>query len=90
MPEPVAVDTAALNTSVQRVAQAAEELPDIPVSVGPALPGSALADLDGPRQAAADVRRLGTAVHDWVRLARRSVDALIAADDGTAEQFRTR
>lgn len=86
----VAVDNAAVSAFVQRVAWAVDELPDIPISVAPALPGSALADLDGPRRVVADVHRLGTAVHDWVRLARRSVDALIAADDGTAEQFGPR
>ncbi len=90
MPEPVAVDVAAVSAVVQRVTRAADELPVIPVSVGPALPGSALTGLNGPPRAADDVRRLGTAVHDWVRLAGRSVDALIAADDGTAQRLRPR
>ena len=84
------MDPAAVNAFVQRVARAADELPAIPEPARLVLPGSALTDLDGPRRVAADVRRLGTAVHDWVRLARRSADALIAADDGTADQFEPR
>jgi hypothetical protein len=90
MPEPVGVDTSALSRLTDRVAQAAGELSTVAVPGVQGLPGSALADLDGPRRATADVRRLGAAVQAWVAAARRSVDELAAADQANADRLGPR
>jgi len=55
-----------------------------------ALPGSALGRSGMPRHATAEVRRLGTAVQDWVCSARRSADELAAADNAAAGRLRPR
>jgi hypothetical protein len=90
MPEPVGLDTAALSGLTDRVAGAAGDLTAaaIPGVVG--WPGSAFADLDGPRRAAADVRRLGATVQAWVAAARRAVDELVAADQAGADRLGPR
>ena len=90
MPEPVDVDTAVLNRLTDRVARAAGELAAVAIPGVEGLPGSALADLDGPRRAAADVRRLGAVVQTWVATARRSVDELVAADETNADRLGSR
>jgi hypothetical protein len=84
VPEPVAIDTATLGALLDRLTRTADELAAIPIPGLAALPGSALGSLDTPRHATAEVRRLGTAVQDWVCSARRSVDELAAADDAAA------
>jgi hypothetical protein len=90
MPEPVGLDTAALSGLTDRVARAAGELSAVPIPAVEGLSGSALADLDGPRRATADVRRLGATVHAWVAAARRSIDELIAADEAGADRIGPR
>ena len=71
MPEPVAVDTATLWPLVERLTRTADELAAIPIPGLEALPGSALGGLDTPQRVTAEVRRLATAVQDWVCSARR-------------------
>jgi hypothetical protein len=90
VPEPVAVDTAAVGALVDRLTRTVDELAAIPIPGIEALPGSALGSFDVPGRVAAEVRELGTAVQDWVCLARRSVDELAAADDISAQRLRTR
>ena len=84
MPEPVGVDPATLSTLADRVEQAATELLAAAIPGVEGLPGSVLGGLQGPSRAAADVRRLGTAVQAWVLAARH------AADRGTADRLRPR
>lgn len=88
MPAPVAVDTATLGLLVDRLTRTADELVAITVPGLDALPGSALGGLDAPGRVTAEVRRLGTAVQDWVCSARRSIDELAAADDTGARRLR--
>ncbi len=90
MPEPVGLDTAALSGLTDRVARAAEELTAVAIPGVDGWPGSALADLDGPRRAAADVRRLAATVQAWVGTARRSVDELVAADGAATDRLGPR
>jgi len=90
MPEPVGLDTAALSGLTDRVARAAGELSAVAIPGVDGLPGSVLADLEGPRRAAADVRRLGATVQAWVGAARRSADELVAADGAGAEHLEPR
>jgi len=90
MPEPVGLDTAALSGLTDRVARAAGELSAVPIPAVEGLSGSALADLDGPRRAAADVRRLAAAGQAWVAAARRSVEELTAADGAGADRLKPR
>ncbi len=90
MPEPVGLDTAALSGLTDRLARAAGDLSAVPIPSVAGLPGSALADLDAPRRAAADVRRLGAAVQAWVAATRRSVDELVAADGAGADRLGPR
>jgi hypothetical protein len=90
VPEPVALDIAALSTLTERLTRTADDLAglDIP-SVG-GLPGSALSAVAAPARVTAEMRRLAAAVQDWVCSVRRSVDELAAADDGGAERIRMR
>jgi hypothetical protein len=90
MPEPVGVDIAVLNRLTDRVARAAGELAAVAIPGVEGLPGSALADLDGPRRAGADVRRLGAVVQTWVATARRSVEELVVADEANADRLGPR
>ncbi|BBY67502.1 hypothetical protein [Mycolicibacterium helvum] len=90
MPKPVAVDTATLWVLTDRLTRTADELADIPIPGLEALPGSALSSLNTPLRVTAEVRRLATAVQDWVCSTRRSVDELAAADDAGAERLRPR
>ena len=90
MPEPVGLDAAALGGLTDRLAQAAGNMTAAAIPELDGWPGSALADLDGPRRAAADVRRLGATVQAWVGAARRSADELVAADGAGAEHLGPR
>ena len=90
MPEPVGLDTAALSGLTDRVERAAGELSAVPIPAVDGFPGSALAHLDGPRRAAADVRRLGATVQGWVTAARRTVDELVFADQAGADRLGPR
>jgi len=90
MPEPVGLDTAALSGLTNRVARAADELTAAVIPELDGWTGSALAELDGPRRATADVRRLGATVRQWVTGARRSVDELLAADGAGADRLGPR
>ena len=87
MPEPVGLDTAALGGLTDRLAQAAGNLTAAAIPDLDGWPGSALTDLDGPRRAAADVRRLCAEIQAWVAAARRSVDELTAADEAGADRL---
>ncbi|NTY63674.1 hypothetical protein [Mycolicibacterium sphagni] len=87
MPEPVAVDTATLWPLVERLTRAADELAAIPIPGLEALPGSALGSLATPQRVAAEVRRLATAVQDWVCSTRRAVGELTTADNTGAERL---
>lgn len=88
MPEPVAVDTATLWPLVERLTRTADELAAIPIPGVEALPGSALGRLDTPQRVTAEVRRLATAVQDWVCSVRRAVGELTTADYAGAERLR--
>jgi hypothetical protein len=90
VPEPVAIDTATLAALLDRLTRTADELAAIAIPGLAALPGSALGSLGTPRHATAEVRRLGTAVQDWVCSARRSADELAAADNAAAGRLRPR
>jgi hypothetical protein len=90
MPEPVSLDNTVLSGLTSRVAQAADELGAVPIPAVEGLPGSALADVDGPRHAAADVRRLAAACQAWVAAARRSGEELAAADGAGADRLKPR
>ena len=90
MPEPVGLDTTALIALSDRVARAADELTAAVIPAADGWPGSALANLDAPHRATADVRRLGAAVQAWVSAARRSVDGLVAADGAGADRLAPR
>jgi hypothetical protein len=90
MPEPVGLDTAALSELTDRVAAAAGDLTAAEIPAVVSWPGSALAELDRPWRAGADVRRLGATVQDWVATTRRSVDELVAADGAGADRLGPR
>ncbi|GAY15177.1 hypothetical protein [Mycobacterium sp. shizuoka-1] len=90
MPEPVAVDIAALNALADRLTRTADDLTAVEIPGVEALPGSALGTLDAPRRVTADVRRLGTDVRDWARSARGSAGDLAAADSIGAQRLPTR
>jgi len=90
MPEPVGLDLAALSGLTDRVAGAAGDLTAVAIPGVAGWPGSALAHLDGPRRAAADVRRLGATVQGWVTAARRTVDELVFADQAGADRLGPR
>jgi hypothetical protein len=90
VPEPLAVDSTTLRALMERLTRAADELAAIPIPSLEALPGSALSSSDMHRRVTAEVRRLATAVQDWVCSARRSVDELATADNAGAERLRPR
>ncbi|SBS70135.1 hypothetical protein MHPYR_10014 [uncultured Mycobacterium sp.] len=88
MPEPVAIDTAALGPLVERLTRTADELAGIPIPGLEAMPGSALSRLDMPQRVTAEVCRLAAAVQDWVCSTRHAVGELTTADDAGAERLR--
>ncbi|WP_445165594.1 hypothetical protein ACTXG7_16955 [Mycolicibacterium sp. Dal123E01] len=90
MPEPVALDTAALSVLVQRLTRTADDLAALEIPGVDALPGSALSALDAPARVTAEMRRLAAAVEDWVCSVCRSVDELADADDAGAQRLRLR
>lgn len=90
MPEAVGLDAGSLSRLTDRVARAAGELTATAIPEGVSWPGSALADLAGPRRATADVRILGATIQTWVAATRRSVDELLAADQAGADRLGPR
>ncbi len=84
----MAADPANVRTLTERVTAIADELAAMAIPGITPAPGSTLGGLDGPRRATADVHRLGAAARDWAAATRRSVDQLLAADDGTADRLR--
>lgn len=90
MPEPVALDIAAMSALVDRLTRAGDDLSGIEIPAPDALPGSALGNLELPGRVTAEVRRLGTAVQEWVCSGRRSIDELAAADGAGAQRFPPR
>jgi hypothetical protein len=86
--EPLAADPATLRTLTDRIAALADEVAAVPIPGIGAAAGPTLGFVDGPRRAAVELHRLGTALRDWAAATRRGVGQLLAADDRTADSLR--
>lgn len=88
MPEPVGLDTAALASLADQVAQCAAELSALSLTSPRGLAGSAVAATDGIRRVAADVHRHASAVGLWVTAARQYIDEITATEQAHTHGLR--
>ena len=88
LPEPLAADPATLRTLADRITVLADEVAAVPIPGIGAAAGPTLGGVDGPRRAAVELHRLGSALRDWATATHRCVGQLLAADNRNADRLR--
>ena len=88
LPEPLAADPATLRTLADRITALADEVAAVPIPGIGAAAGPTLGGVDGPRRAAVELHRLGSALRDWAGATHRCLGQLLAADDRNLDRLR--
>ena len=84
----MAVDSATLRALADVITTVGDEVVAAPIATVNSVTCSALNGLDGPRRAAAEVQRLGSALREWAVATRRSVEHLVTSDDHNVDRLR--